>query len=143
MKKVVKVIIVKPAAKNAVIETTPKAPVQEAPVSPDQNEVKETVSKVKSGLAEVWDWTTSHKEDLMWVGGILCGLAAGVKKLTSSTQTSENRYRSDNTYYDRHTGTRWWLRRPLTNMESAELVSRCRMGEHAEDVLFDMGVLEW
>lgn len=101
---------------------------------------KEVWGVAKKGIHEAMTFVRENKEELTFVGGVIVGGAALVKKIKPSAK-EEDRYRTMHTYYDPTTGCHWRLRRELSNYERMELMRRRRNGEHSEDILSSMRVL--
>lgn len=113
-----------------------------------KRKVKDVISDgwttVKGKVKEGWDWTMSHKGEVLTAfviakAAISLGKDAGVIKPREVKKEENRKLR----IYDPHTGIWHDLRRPLTTKEKIYLEQRSANGESYGSILSDFGVLEW
>ena len=113
-----------------------------------KRKVKDVISDgwttVKGKVKNGWDWTMSHKGEVLTAfviskAAISLGKDAGVIKPREVKKEETRKLR----IYDPHTGIWHDLRRPLTTKEKIYLERRSAEGESYGSILSDFGVLEW
>ena len=119
------------------------------------DENKSFIEKVEFEAKRAWnrttawcrrkvEWVKENPQEAVMLGGIAVAGLTGLTKVIKAvkpTQQEIERDRIDRSYYDRHTGIRWELRRKMTNQERYELDMRMQSGEPVRDILADMRLI--
>lgn len=102
-------------------------------------DVKEdSTNKIESMI----DYASKNPDKIILGISVLASLLRSSQSLLVNYRNFSQRRYSERTYYDQHTHTRWHLKRQLSNYEKKTLNERINNGEHAADILTEMGVLK-
>lgn len=101
--------------------------------------VATTTGKVAKGA---WQFYVDNQAN---VTAFLASAGAAIALISKFKPTKTEKYRDevDLSIYDYRTHTRFHLKRPLTNRENVEYLTRLERGENSYDILNDMRVLKW
>ena len=107
-----------------------------------KNELNKKVENAKRKGIQALNWIAENPEITVTgaaLGGkILWELGRGAKRHQIERLEKEHRAR----VWDPEVGTRWQLKREMTNREAREFADRIRCGESRYDVLSDMNLLK-
>lgn len=86
-------------------------------------------------------WVVENPQATVSILSSIALLLRASQSLVVSHRLHSEHRRVDYTYYDRHSGHRWQLRRKLTNRDRAVIDRRKSRGDDMYDILADLGVI--
>ena len=99
--------------------------------------ISNTGEKAKKAL----DWMNENPQATLSIVGSIALLLRASQSLVVSQRVYSERNRSDRTFYDRHTGYRWQLRRKMNNNDLAIINRRRKDGDDMYDILYDLRLI--
>ena len=116
-----------------------------------KEKINNTKTKVKNdiskGAKKVWKFTEDNADHILFLAFVVFLGGEGCKNIKKTFGTTKTAYERDRelrskSYYDRHSGRTYKLKREPKAWELMEIESRSRKGEPVIYILEDLGLLK-
>lgn len=107
-----------------------------------KNEFEKVKYEAKMKAIEALEWVAENPELALGIGAIGTKVLWEAGRYAKRRQVDRIERERRARVWDPEVGTRWQLKREMTNREAREYADRVRCGETRYDVLYDMGLLK-